>query len=91
MAWAKAVDASRLVATNVHQCMGGYGFALEYDCQLFSRRIRSWSMRLGATGPALGEVARTLLDPARVEHVRWLWQYEEGLGVPRWVAELDQT
>lgn len=89
MAWAQAVDASRLVATNVHQCMGGYGFALEYDCQLASRRIRSWAMHLGPTGGALADVARELLEPARRDALRWLWHRERGVDVPRWAQELD--
>ena len=89
MAWAKAVDAARAVATHVHQCMGGYGFALEYDCQLFSRRMRSWTMRLGPTGPELAEVARTLLDPPRRDEVRWLWHHDHGVATPRWTRDLD--
>jgi hypothetical protein len=42
MARWKSAQAGRLTATHVHQAMGGYGFAIEEDCQLFSRRIRTW-------------------------------------------------
>jgi Acyl-CoA dehydrogenase, C-terminal domain len=89
LARARAVESARLTATNVHQVMGGYGFSLEEDCQLFSRRIRSWAMRLGPTGPELADVARTLLDPAAREQVTHLWQFDRGLPLPRWVRELD--
>ena len=46
-------------------------------------------MRLGPTGPELADVARTLLDPARRDGVRWLWQHEQGVAVPRWARDLD--
>jgi hypothetical protein len=89
MARARAVDSARLAATTVHQVMGGYGFSLEEDCQLFSRRIRSWAMRLGPTGPELAALARTLLDPAARDDVRYLWHADRGLPIPRWAHELD--
>jgi len=43
MARWKATQAGRLTATHVHQVMGGYGFAIEENCQLYSRRIRAWA------------------------------------------------
>ncbi len=89
LVWAKAVEASRLVVSHVHQCMGGYGFALEYDCQLFSRRIRSWSMRLGRPGPELASLARTLLHGPSRDDVRHLWHHDRGVPIPRWAQELD--
>ena len=89
LARARAVESARLTATNVHQVMGGYGFSLEEDCQLFSRRIRSWALRLGPPGPELADVARTLLDPASREQVTHLWQFDHGLPLPRWATELD--
>jgi len=91
MAWAKAVETGRHVATAVHQCMGGYGFAIEYDCQLFTRRIRSWSMRLGDPGAELAELARVLLDPPRRDVVTHLWHHDLGVPVPRWSQELDSA
>ena len=90
MVWAKSVQTGRHVATAVHQCMGGYGFATEYDCQLFSRRIRSWSMRLGDPGPELAELARRLLDPAQRDAVSHLWNHDRGVPIPRWARELDE-
>jgi alkylation response protein AidB-like acyl-CoA dehydrogenase len=90
MAWAKSVQTGRHVATAVHQCMGGYGFATEYDCQLFSRRIRSWSMRLGDPGLELAELARRLLDPGQRDAVSHLWNHDRGVPIPRWARELDE-
>jgi len=89
MARAKAVEAARLVATNVHQVMGGYGFTIDYDCQLYSRRIRSWSMRLARPGPELAQLARLLLAPALRDSVRLLWHHEQGVPLPRWAAGAD--
>ena len=88
MVWAKAVESGRLVASAVHQVMGGYGFTLEEDAQLSSRRIRSWTMRLPAAGPQLAALARSLIDPVR-EGVRHLWQFDDGIRLPRWAAETD--
>ena len=90
MVWAKAVDSGRIIVSAVHQAMGGYGFAVEEDTQLFSRRIRSWAMRLPAPGPGLAGFARTLLHPAQRDAVRHLWQHELGLALPRWAAETDE-
>lgn len=89
MVWAHAVEAGRRVATEVHQCMGGYGFATEYDCELASRRIRSWAMRLGDPARALAGLARALLDAAQRDEVRHLWHHDRGVSVPRWAGELD--
>jgi alkylation response protein AidB-like acyl-CoA dehydrogenase len=89
MAWSEAVVTGRRVATEVHQCMGGYGFATEYDCELASRRIRSWSMRLGDPRRALADVARLLLDSERRGQVQHLWNHDTGVPVPRWVDDLD--
>jgi hypothetical protein len=69
--------------------MGGYGFTMEEDTQLYSRRIRSWTMRLPAPGPALAELGRSLLDAGRRDSVRHLWQHEQGVPLPRWVEETD--
>jgi len=87
MARAKAVEASRRSATTVHQVMGGYGFAMEYPCQLYSRRIRSWSQRLGSTGTELATLARALLDPKERDQVRHLWGFDIGMPLPRWARE----
>ena len=88
---AKAVQSARLAATTSHQVMGGNGFALDYDCQLFSRRIRNWSGRLAPPGPELVDVARTVLDRRQRDQVRWLWQHERGLDIPQWAKAGDRT
>lgn len=89
MVWSEAVVAGRRVATEVHQCMGGYGFATEYDCELASRRIRSWSMRLGDPDRALAQLARRLLEPGGRDAVQHLWHHDRGIPVPRWAVDLD--
>ncbi|MGH2784638.1 MAG: acyl-CoA dehydrogenase family protein [Actinomycetota bacterium] len=89
MAWAKAVDAGRAIASAVHQVMGGYGFTVEEDTQLYSRRIRSWTMRLPSPGGELARLARLLLDGARRDLIGHLWQFDEGIPLPRWATETD--
>jgi hypothetical protein len=89
MAWAKAVEAGRLTARNVHQAMGGFGATLEYPAQLCSRRIRSWALRLSRPVEDLAEVARRLLDPATRQSITYLWNHDRGIPIPRWARELD--
>ncbi|WP_342244618.1 acyl-CoA dehydrogenase family protein [Pseudomonas sp. OTU5201] len=89
MARAKAVDAARLVATTVHQVFGGNGFAMEYDVQLYSRRLRSWANRGQRSGKELADLARAMLNPTRRDAVRLLWQHDVGLPLPRWAREAD--
>lgn len=89
MAWSNAVDAGRLVARDVHQCMGGFGATLEYPAQLYSRRIRSWALRLGRPGNAYLEVGRQVLDRRRRDEIIGLWHEDRGISVPRWVREID--
>jgi hypothetical protein len=89
MVRAKAVQAARLAATSVHQIFGGNGFAMEYDVQLYSRRIRNWSMRGRRSGPDLADLGRMMLDPARRDAVRLLWNHETGVPIPRWAVEAD--
>lgn len=89
MVWAKAVDTGRLVASAVHQVMGGYGFTLEEDIQLYGRRIRSWTMRLPSPDPELAMLARMMLDPQRRDAIVHLWQFDKGIQLPRWATEAD--
>lgn len=89
MAHAKAVEAARFVATNVHQVFGGNGFAMEYDVQLYSRRLRSWAMRGPRASHGLTRLGRMVLDPAQRDGLRLLWHYEEGMPLPRWAEEAD--
>jgi Acyl-CoA dehydrogenase, C-terminal domain len=84
MAAAKSRAASRQVAATVHQALGGYGFTVEADCQLYSRRIRAWSSAMPDPGPWLTQLARTLADPATRDHVTDLWQFDRGFTLPRW-------
>ncbi len=89
MARAKAADAARLVATTVHQVFGGNGFAMEYDVQLYSRRLRSWANRGQRPGKELADLARAMLNPAQRDAVRLLWQHDTGIPLPRWAREAD--
>ncbi|MFU2325022.1 acyl-CoA dehydrogenase family protein [Pseudomonas sp. NFX98] len=91
MARAKAVEASRLVATTVHQTFGGNGFAMEYNVQLYSRRLRSWATRGKRTGGELAELGRMLLDPVRRDASRMIWHHDVGMPLPRWAREADAT
>ena len=88
MAAAKARTASRQAAATVHQALGGYGFTIEADCQLYSRRIRTWSAAMPDPSPWLAQLARTLADPNRREEVTDLWQFDRGFTLPRWAREI---
>ncbi len=47
---------------------GGIGFMMEFDLQLWFRRVSAWTMRLGTSYEHRAKVARALLDnPGRVE------------------------
>ena len=87
MAAAKAREASRDAAATVHQALGGYGFTIEADCQLYSRRIRTWSAAMPDPSPWLAQLARTLADPATREQVTDLWEFDRGFTLPRWARE----
>lgn len=89
MVRAKAVQAARFAATSVHQIFGGNGFAMDYDVQLYSRRIRSWSMRGRRSGSDLADLGRMVLDPVRRDAMQLLWHHEKGVPIPRWAAEAD--
>jgi hypothetical protein len=89
MVHAKAVTAARQAAVEVHQVFGGNGFAMEYDVQLYSRRIRSWALRGRRPGVALSDLARLVLDPARRDDIDMLWHYDKGMPLPRWALEAD--
>ena len=84
-----AQDAAETAVAATHQVMGGYGFTVEEDCQLYSRRTRAWRLRLDPVGPELADLARRLLRPTERDAVRWLWHHEVGLPLPRWAAETD--
>ncbi len=88
MAAAKARTASRQAAAVVHQALGGHGFTIEADCQLYSRRIRTWSAAMPDPGPWLAQLARTLTDPASRAEITDLWQFDRGFSLPRWAREI---
>ncbi len=90
MVWSNAVEAGRQVARSVHQCMGGFGATLEYPAQLYSRRIRSWALRLGRPGDGYRDVGRMVLDADRRDSLAGLWHHERGITIPRWARELDR-
>lgn len=90
MAAAKSRSASRQAAAVVHQALGGYGFTIEADCQLYSRRIRAWSAAMPDPAPWLADLARTLADPATRDRVTDLWQFDRGFTLPRWARESAQ-
>jgi hypothetical protein len=87
MAAAKARAASRQAAAMVHQALGGYGFTVEADCQLYSRRIRAWTAAMPDPTPWLAKLARTLTDPATRDQVTDLWQFDRGFALPGWARE----
>jgi hypothetical protein len=87
MAAAKARAASRQAAATVHQALGGYGFTVEADCQLYSRRIRAWTAAMPDPAPWLAKLARTLTDPVTRDQVTDLWQFDQGFTLPRWARE----
>ncbi|MCX2930596.1 acyl-CoA dehydrogenase family protein [Mycobacterium sp. CVI_P3] len=89
MAAAKARTASRQTASTVHQALGGYGFTIEADCQLYSRRIRSWTSEMPDPVHWLADMARTLADPIRRDGVKDLWQFDRGFTLPRWARQSD--
>ena len=84
-----AEDAAEVAVAATHQVMGGYGFTIEEDCQLYSRRTRAWRLRLDPVDDELTALARRLLEPEERDAARWLWHYERGLSLPRWAADVD--
>jgi len=44
---AYASDSVERIARNAHQAHGSLGFTLEYDLQLFTRRLRAWEVSYG--------------------------------------------
>ncbi|QLL09821.1 acyl-CoA dehydrogenase family protein [Mycobacterium vicinigordonae] len=87
MAAAKVRAASRQAASTVHQALGGYGFTVEADCQLYSRRIRAWSAAMPDPAGWLARLAQTLADPSTREQVTDLWQFDRGFTLPNWARE----
>ena len=70
--------------------MGGFGATLEYPAQLYSRRIRSWALRLGRPSDGYRDVGRAVLDPDRRDSLEEVWHHKRGITIPRWSRELDR-
>jgi alkylation response protein AidB-like acyl-CoA dehydrogenase len=64
MAFAYAGEAAELAATEALHFHGGYGFMLEYDIQLYFRRIKAWSLVHGDRQLELRRLADHLWGPA---------------------------
>jgi alkylation response protein AidB-like acyl-CoA dehydrogenase len=60
MAFAFAAQTAHEVADASLHFHGGYGFMLEYDIQLFFRRVTAWAVALGGVRPARRRVGALL-------------------------------
>lgn len=56
-----AAESALASAATSLQYHGGYGFAEEYDIQLYYRRAKGWPMQYGAVGPELQRLADVLI------------------------------
>jgi alkylation response protein AidB-like acyl-CoA dehydrogenase len=62
-----ASDKCIFVARSAQQIHGGIGFMMEFDLQLWYRRIVAWSLRCGSVREHRRQVAAALLDqPGKV-------------------------
>ena len=66
MAFVFGGEVARQATASCVQYHGGYGYAEEYDAQLFYRRARGWPLVLGDPAEQLGRLADSLLDPGKV-------------------------
>lgn len=57
LAYQAARDTAVATVRNVHQVLGGAGFAIEHDLQLFTRRLKSFSV----AGPRERDLAESIL------------------------------
>jgi alkylation response protein AidB-like acyl-CoA dehydrogenase len=57
VAFAVAAEAAQRAAAESLHFHGGYGFMLEYDIQLYFRRVKAWSLVLGDPAAELARVA----------------------------------
>jgi alkylation response protein AidB-like acyl-CoA dehydrogenase len=60
MAYAFAAETAEQAADAALHFHGGYGFMLEYDIQLYFRRIKAWSLLAGDRHAELGRLADVL-------------------------------
>jgi alkylation response protein AidB-like acyl-CoA dehydrogenase len=63
MAFAFAAETAEQTADSALHFHGGYGFMLEYDIQLYFRRIKAWSLLYGDRQAELGRLADALWGP----------------------------
>jgi alkylation response protein AidB-like acyl-CoA dehydrogenase len=63
MAFAFAAETAEQVADAALHFHGGYGFMLEYDIQLYFRRIKAWALLAGDRHAELGRLADALWGP----------------------------
>ncbi len=63
MAYAFAAETAEQAADAALHFHGGYGFMLEYDIQLYFRRIKAWSLLGGDRHAELGRLADVLWGP----------------------------
>ena len=63
MAFAFAAETAEQAADSALHFHGGYGFMLEYDIQLYFRRIKAWSLLGGDRHAELGRLADLLWGP----------------------------
>ncbi|MFC6284868.1 MULTISPECIES: acyl-CoA dehydrogenase family protein [Polaromonas] len=59
--------AARRAALRAMRTLGGYGMAMEYDLQLYFRRINAWSLCAGAPEQHLDSICSRLWDGDKVE------------------------
>ena len=64
MAFSFAAQTAEAVATDALHFHGGYGFMLEYDVQLYLRRIKSWALLNGDPQRDLQRLADELWGPS---------------------------
>ena len=64
MAYAFSAEAAERAATEALHFHGGYGFMLEYDVQLYFRRVKAWCLLTDDPNVALQHLADELWGPA---------------------------
>jgi alkylation response protein AidB-like acyl-CoA dehydrogenase len=63
MAFVMADASAESAVDEVLHFHGGYGFTLEYDIQLYFRRIKAWALQVGDRAKELERVADLLWGP----------------------------
>lgn len=67
MAFLFAADAALTAAAAALQYHGGYGFAEEYDIQLYYRRAKGWALQYGDPGGEIQRLAALVLPSAAAD------------------------